>query len=435
MTMDDIDFVYQGPLYKTQKSFLQVKNDKLNAKPWNVLWTSPVDPQEGISEWMKWCKAEKRRVDYYEQGTWHIVPHKDCKILTFQGESEEINKYKILNEDGMWRLDFEAIAKDYDAFYVPLDNVWEYNYSLLKGWDVATCIFFNPKYTVMNEEMYARYKRGEFLPEERKYTGKYDPEINLAPRSLPPLTFKQPVDNSVEEAVSELKKMAKEHSKRTGQKREETLLLYDVINELEKEKNFECLNSDRMVLNNPNILEVLLKHGMDPNMKYNDFRSDYAITRLVKNEQSLKLLLQYGADPNECLRYYVQMDETMQKIRLCLSAGADVNFADENGKTLLMEAWRPEQIELLLVLGANPLAVDKNGKSVKDYFAENPIYHYRVRNVKMLEAAKQKLFVQEKLSEVRKNLLRHDDKLPDDRKAKEEPVTDVSALSINKKER
>ena len=406
---DEIDFVYHGPLCKIQKWCVHPKNDESRSKPHNVVWTSPVNPKTNEANWMEWCRCENFRVAYFEQNKYHIVPNQDCKILTLLPESPEIDKYTIKNKFNTSVLDFEAIAKDYDALYVPIDTVWEYPMDLLSGWDVSTCIFLKPKYTVMDDEIYALYKAGKINLKDSVNTDLFDPQVNLHPRSLPPFSFMQPVDVSIEAAVCEFRQMAKAQSKRSSKAREKAFRYYDVAQKLEKFKSFKflghdqdlLLRDDQYLINQPDVLEVLLKHGMNPNLKLKIFGSYYFLTEVADCEKSYKLLLQYGADPNALLRKTVMYYEELSVAKLCLAAGANVNFSDENGVTPLMNACGPEHVELLLSFGANPLAVDKNGKSVQEYFEEQPVYYARVLNCKMLDIAKQNIFVHDKMANLR----------------------------------
>lgn len=410
---EDIDFIFSGPLYQTQKWAIHPQNGINRHKPVNVLWTSPANPETGDSFWIEWCRNERFRLKHYEQGKWHIVPDKDCKILTFQPESKEINKY-VVKHDGDEALDFEAMAKDYDALYVPDETVWKYNFGLLNGWDVATCVFFKPKYTVMNDEMYTLYKEGKIGLKNNEYECKINPQFDLCPRSLPPLSFKQPVDVSVKAAAMELRQMAKKQSKRTTKGRNLASLYDKVADELGKCKSFDFLGKAYYLANHPDILEVFLRHGMDPNKRFKAYGCNFYLAEVVDKEESRKLLLQYGANPNVVLNDLLERGDGIQGSRLCIAAGADVNLSDKEGVTPLMRAWNSKHVELLLAAGANPLGKDKTGKSVQDYFDTILVYHYRLLNCRMLEEAKRNLFAQEKISSLRKKLQQK--QMPKDKK-------------------
>ena len=152
--------------------------------------------------------------------------------------------------------------------------------------------------------------------------------MNLHPRALPSLSFMQPLDDSVANAIQELCQMAK-----TTKNKRKVSLYNEAIQELEKYKSFDLLKNNRIFLDCPDVLRVFLKHGMNPNMKINILRTVYPVTDLIKNEESFKLVLQYGADPNALLASLLEYGRSAQGVKLCLTAGANVNFADNEGVT------------------------------------------------------------------------------------------------------
>ena len=419
--MVEEDFIMQGPLYMTQKAWIHPENHEIRSKPENVLWTSPVNPETGESAWIEWCRSEQYKTEFYGEQRWHIVPKEDCKILKLLPGSAEMKKYTIENSGGQRRLDFEAIAKDYDALYVPEETMFRYNRELLEGWDVATCIFLAPKYTVMNDETYALYKAGKINPSEKSYSVDYNPEVSIDRQmyALPPLKFKQPVDFSVDNAITELRQMADNCSKRSSSSREKAQAYLDMAQALSaglvQNRSFEkalekCDTYWNNPLNNyPEILEVLLKHGMNPDSRIKSFMDTrYHLSHYMDNPDSLKRLLQYGANPDASLRNALRFGNP-KMLKLCLAAGANPSLADDNGVVPLMRVWEPEQVGILLAAGANPLAADKNGKSVKNYFEEINIYNFRVINGKMLDLAINNLYIRDKITDLRKTLKVNDD--------------------------
>lgn len=403
----DIDFVYQGPLIKTQKTWIHPTNPEVGSKPGNVLWTSPVNPETGESAWIEFCRNEDMKADYYGQQSWHIVPHSDSRILTLLPESEEMRKYETTNKYGDKILDFEAIAQDYDALYVPQETIDACGGTSRRGilavWDVPSCVFLTPKYTVMNDEMYADYLAGKWKPDERNREFEFNPEVeNLQHRTLPQLKFLTPQDYSPENALSDLQKMLEDTSQRTLYGQDKAYYIQDVIEFVQNggfEKGFNSKVLRGMAY--PDVLETLLKHGMNPDKTEwvdSEGRS-VPSTSEVRDVDCLKLLLQYGGDPNAALQKDMisssceilngyPLDRGLQRLKLCLSAGADPNFPDKDGKTPLMSAVHPQQVEWLLIAGADPLAQDHNGKSVADHIGGNQtIYGYRVATEKLLAQA------------------------------------------------
>ncbi|MBQ2886385.1 MAG: hypothetical protein IJE43_21910 [Alphaproteobacteria bacterium] len=221
--VEDLDFIYVGPLEKVNKNTIMPKNGIIRQhKPLNAFWTSPVNPKTGLSDWEEWCNNGNFRV-YNPQieKRLHIVPKKDCRILTILPDSPELEKYTIStgNHYPYEYLDFEAIAKDYDAVYVPKETVWKHNDELLYAWDVATCVFLRPKFNVLNEKQYQEYKKKSRyglnllfkkksryeLNQNDTHSGVFNPVI---PKDLPkvhPIKRLYPVDNSKENLIRDLK--------------------------------------------------------------------------------------------------------------------------------------------------------------------------------------------------------------------------------------
>ena len=89
---EELDFIYVGPLEKVNKNTIDSKNNPFNPhKPHSVFWTSPVNPETGLSHWEEWCNNEDFRVyDPQIEQRLHIVPKKDCRILTLLPDSPEL---------------------------------------------------------------------------------------------------------------------------------------------------------------------------------------------------------------------------------------------------------------------------------------------------------------------------------------------------------
>lgn len=376
------ELIYHGDLAKAQKWHIAPQNTSSN-KPLNVLWTSPINPLTGKTEWSTWCEENDFRTNSL-QNKYHIVPDEDARILLGKEDNPELRKYIIDDK----RLNFEAIAQDYDALYVPNPP----SMGLFDGWDVSTCIFFNQKYTVMNEKMYSLYKTGKYKLKKHDKPSAINPRFNFQPRKLHSISRLEPVNNSIEDAITELSKLCQNLQ-------DESLdcwIVNNLANALAKNKNYkfgECC--DNLTFSH-DALEILLKHGMEPNfdMRYCSI-----------NKKSFKLLLQYGADPNRLLNnlLYVSSEDgyfrhlgsdgydkpgvkVAKIIELCISAGADVNRPDADGKVPLMKARYPRCVETLLSMGANPDATDNNGNSIDSYFRKEECAHYRILNIKALQS-------------------------------------------------
>ena len=140
-------------------------------------------------------------------------------------------------------------------------------------------------------------------------------------------------------------------------------------------------------------LRALLNAGADPNwidpnaghtVLYNACRGDKVT--------AVRTLLEYGAEPNHRIDYLSPVDGRKESgvvalmyarstdvAELLISAGAEVDAADERGATALHHAvyWgKGDVVKSLLKAGADPLRKTKDGKSVLD-IVRSRIEHYR----------------------------------------------------------
>ena len=405
--VEDLDFIYVGPLKKVNKNTIMPKNGTMNHhKPHSVFWTSPVNPETGLSDWEEWCNNEDFRVyDPQIEQRLHIVPKKDCRILTILPASPELEKYTI--STGSYYLDkcldFEAIARDYDAVYIPKETVWKHNHDILNAWDVATCVFLRPKFNVLTEKQYQEYKKNPDmeLNQSDTHSGIFDPVI---PKDLPkihPIKRLYAVDNSKENLIRELKALRLADNKEEfdafveaieSSSESDVTGILKRMTKFHKFKDFgneedyhdaetESYNHAKVLLS-PTVLKTCLKHGLVPD---NDFLKNITSYHSLKysyfhsnkqNRETQKLLLQYGAEPN------IEIFD----LDLYLRAGGNPNTGN-----LLFNALEnnigAKTIEMLLSAGADPEAVNKDGKSALEIAKEDPICYSRVYKIKYIEQA------------------------------------------------
>ena len=164
----DIDLIYSG----TQRPSTEVSivfHPGFN-KPEGGLWTSPMG-EDGKSVWQEWCEDNDYNTQYYQE-RWHIVPHEDCKILIVEEDLGNVKDYLVQDDEGYKVLDFEKISSSYDAVYFPDETVFLHNYRMdcLHAYDVESCLFLKPKFDVMDDEEYEKYKikRNEELYQKRE---------------------------------------------------------------------------------------------------------------------------------------------------------------------------------------------------------------------------------------------------------------------------
>jgi len=164
--------------------------------------------------------------------------------------------------------------------------------------------------------------------------------------------------------------------------------------------------------------EILLKKGIDPNLK--DEHNLTAMNVLIRKEamsslgvvehdfiKTAILLMQYGSNANEKDRYgntLLLSTRSLKIIRLLLSYGADANSANKDGDTALFYfakgtyAYSDIKMSILKSLVDNSAdfeAIDKEGKSVFDYLHGEVKYDFykQTRYPKKLESKTVKEFL------------------------------------------
>lgn len=384
MSVSDIDFVFHGPLSHTIKAFKHAENNSVSSKkPLNVLWTSPLDPKTDKSAWSRYLETPDGQCvapRYKDVRRWHIVPTDKCRILELHPDSPEFEKYIIKNKLSDECLDFEAIAQDYDALYVPertisssRDGVF-LNHAILERWDCSTCIFFR-EYHVMDDERYALYKKGEYKPSSVSRDNYFENiEVNLQPRTITPLKKKKPVDCSAENAILELEALLKQSRNNTRRKRDKEYYIKKTILLL-KEGILENKIKDA-ILKYPDVVEILLKHGMKPDINSKIGSTPFELYRFTDDPKIAKLFLQYGLDENKFLSISLKDYKPVSWIKLAISAGADPNLPNEKGIYPIMMSSTPEITEYLISVGADPKKTDESGKSVADHLTNNSMHYY-----------------------------------------------------------
>lgn len=106
------------------------------------LWTSPIDSKWG---WKDWNEGELFR-KCNEQNSFTIELNKDAKIFIINS-LEDLKKAPLINGFSKKVIDFEYIAKKYDAIWLTEKGQYEthLNYKLdLYGWDCETVLIINP---------------------------------------------------------------------------------------------------------------------------------------------------------------------------------------------------------------------------------------------------------------------------------------------------
>jgi hypothetical protein len=105
-------------------------------KPRGGFWASRTDAEFG---WKQWCEAEN---EPWTPGVPFIFTlTNDAKVLSIRSKDdlEKIEKYRDTDKFALPAIDFEAMAKDYDAMEVDGSALcWEFY-----GWDCDSIVIFN----------------------------------------------------------------------------------------------------------------------------------------------------------------------------------------------------------------------------------------------------------------------------------------------------
>lgn len=124
----------------------------------------------------------------------------------------------------------------------------------------------------------------------------------------------------------------------------------------------------------PEIMQLLLEHGYDPNRPFGEFgqRPLHRIGSAPRCMEMARLLLAHGADPNIQDKYgstpiqCAASSGNLEYLDLLLAAGADPAFVSPDGQDAFYSAVvssRRECAERLLALGGDVNAQDDRGKT------------------------------------------------------------------------
>lgn len=110
-------------------------------------------------------------------------------------------------------------------------------------------------------------------------------------------------------------------------------------------------------LRNRRGFELLLQHGANPNVVFDDGDSILHTTVNIRDDRFLELALAYGGDPNlragsqnQTLLHEAASWEGKDKVELLLEAGADIDAQRENGDSPMMAAALFGQFDLVYEL-------------------------------------------------------------------------------------
>lgn len=141
-------------------------------------------------------------------------------------------------------------------------------------------------------------------------------------------------------------------------------------------------------LNEPELVELLLRAGADPNRWYEHMNAPtIRLLRNIKENNLLKydnfdlggddykiliLLLNHGADSRIALEYALENMLDPIIVKKILEFGVQLNKKNDKGRTLLFYVKRPDHLRLLLEAGANPNITDDQNRTVLNAFVNIP---------------------------------------------------------------
>jgi len=163
---------------------------------------------------------------------------------------------------------------------------------------------------------------------------------------------------------------------------------------LSKKASLHSIKSEKLLFtavrqNRPDLVQILLKQGVDPNALPNTQKLRFpALWYAIENNELpiARLLLEYGANPNithpimgASLLYTVIRNRQIESMKLLLEYGANPNLQDHLGYTALSGALDQTHlndeiepiIRLLLENGADPKIKNRYGKDALEIAREN----------------------------------------------------------------
>jgi len=144
-----MEYIHYGHDKFDKEKFEPIKNRREWIKPLGGLWASRVDAEFG---WVNWCKDsgwEDKLEQYFK-----FKLKDNAKVLTIT-MSEQLKPLPRAKSEIMARLytiiDFEELAKQYDAMEVIISNDQELHRQLY-GWDCDSIVIMNPDVIEIIEE-------------------------------------------------------------------------------------------------------------------------------------------------------------------------------------------------------------------------------------------------------------------------------------------
>jgi hypothetical protein len=131
-----------------EAKFQPPRNQPFFVKPTGGLWTSTYSEEDG-SDWVRWCLAEGYAGPVFR--CWLLQPNPSARVFEIDSYADlgrGLDRYGLSQELGlsMKILDFEAMARDYDAIHLTHAGRRATHLSAphnLYGWDCETTLWLH----------------------------------------------------------------------------------------------------------------------------------------------------------------------------------------------------------------------------------------------------------------------------------------------------
>ena len=154
-------YIHLGREELSEFFFNPIKNQNNWIKPLGGLWCSEYR-EDIISNWYQWCDTENFHKEKLNNGVIFELKE-NAKIFVIDGYKDLLlllEKYELKNEmsNFLTSLDFESIAKDYDAIKLTESGERETSFSVpsLYGWDIESMLIMNYD-IIKNQKSFKKY--------------------------------------------------------------------------------------------------------------------------------------------------------------------------------------------------------------------------------------------------------------------------------------
>ena len=139
-------YIHYGHTKFDKNMFTKIRNSVWRTKPEGGLWASDIKAVRG---WKDWCEEEQFR-DCKEDDSFSFTLSDSAKVLYISSVDDLKSLPKVKSELGsvLWvLLDFEKLAKTYDAIEVSISSDFDLYFELY-GWDCDSILIMNPDVVV-----------------------------------------------------------------------------------------------------------------------------------------------------------------------------------------------------------------------------------------------------------------------------------------------